>query len=174
MLCLGMQRNVMLRFMVQRFQDPPSCSSSLPTPLLFTSFFPLIFTFITSFYPPLPHTHSPDTSPPPSSPLSNLHYQIFNNVTHFLLIFSSFLYFLLVNLTLLVILLLNNIPLIIFISSQFSRCFWYPHYPSHSPASHLTCTLTLILSLYRSFSSKFFQETFIILLILLLVILLWT
>ncbi len=87
------------------------------------------------------------------SPLS-----IFNHVTPFLIIFSSFLYFLLVNLTFLVILLLNNIPLIIFISSQFSRCFWYPHYPSHSPAGHLTCTLNLILSLYRSFSSKSFRR----------------
>ncbi len=119
----------MLRFMVQRFQDPPSCSSSLSTQLLFTSFFSLIFTFISSSsLSSLPITHSPDTSPPPSSPSSNLHYQIFNHIAPILPIFSSFLYFLLVLFTLLVILLLNNILLNIFISSKFSLCFWYPHY----------------------------------------------
>ncbi len=29
MICLGMHSNVMLRFMVQAFQDPPLCSSTL-------------------------------------------------------------------------------------------------------------------------------------------------
>jgi len=29
MLCLGMHSNVMLRFMVQAFQDPPLCRSTL-------------------------------------------------------------------------------------------------------------------------------------------------
>jgi hypothetical protein len=30
MLCLGMHSYVMLRFMVQAFQDPPLCSSIIP------------------------------------------------------------------------------------------------------------------------------------------------
>ena len=32
MLCLGMHSNVMLRFMVQAFQDPPLCSRTLKVP----------------------------------------------------------------------------------------------------------------------------------------------
>jgi hypothetical protein len=31
MLCLGMHSNVMLRFVVQAFQDPPLCSSTVYT-----------------------------------------------------------------------------------------------------------------------------------------------
>jgi hypothetical protein len=35
MLCLGMHSNVMLRFMVQAFQDPPLCSSTKSSFLTF-------------------------------------------------------------------------------------------------------------------------------------------
>ncbi len=91
-----MQSNVMLRFMVQGFQDPPLCGSTFPTPLLVTSFFPLIFTFITSSsLSSLPQTHPPDASPPPSSPSSNLHYQYFSILLiffpYFPLFYTSFL-----------------------------------------------------------------------------------